>query len=270
MGTDLFILNKLPPFGNESYCVLMFSIFKRWNRRRILSKNRIAENVWWSVTKRTSSIRRLSAQDLDRLHDLASLFLYEKSIEAAHGFNITDTIRARIACEAALPVLNLGLEYYRTFHSIILYENAFYSRGVTHDEAGVLHIEPAAHAGEAWSHGPVILSWVDIIDSRPGHNVVIHEMAHKLDMLDGVANGRPPLQIGMDQQEWTAAFSEAFQDHVAQVEAGIETKIDAYAATNPAEFFAVTSEIFFEIPELLQAVWPRVYGQLVLYYRQGI
>lgn len=248
----------------------MLSVLKRWNHRRILNKHRIAGPLWWSVTKRTRSIRKLSVQELERLHDLASLFLYEKSIEPAHGFVITDMMRARIACEAALPVLNLGLEYYRTFHSIIVYEGAFYSRGVTHDEAGVLHIEPDAHVGEAWSHGPVILSWSDIIDSHPGHNVIIHEMAHKLDMLDGVANGRPPLQRGMCQQAWTTAFSEAFQDHVAQVEAGIEVSIDAYAATDPAEFFAVTSETFFETPAVLQAVWPRVYDQLALYYRQGM
>jgi len=246
----------------------MFSFLTHWNQRRILGKYRIADPVWWSVIKRMRSVAGLSAEDLERLHDLASLFLYEKAIEPAHDLLVTEQMRVRIACEAALPILNLGLEYYRTFHAVIVYEDAFYNRDVYHDEAGVLHTEPTARVGEAWQRGPVILSWEDIVNSRPGHNVIIHEMAHKLDMLDGVANGRPPMQTGMNQQDWTTAFSVAFASHVQQVEAGVNTEIDAYAATDPAEFFAVTSEVFFEMPEVLLRVFPEVFEQLVLYYRQ--
>ncbi|MEX2354184.1 MAG: M90 family metallopeptidase, partial [Gammaproteobacteria bacterium] len=161
------------------------------------------------------------------------------------------------------------LEYYHGFYALIVYADAFYSRDAWQDDAGVLHTDPDLRAGEAWGRGPVIVSWADITRSRRGHNVIIHEMAHKLDMLDGDANGRPPLHKDMNPQAWTAAFSEAYARHVEEVDAGIETEIDAYAATDPAEFFAVTSEVFFEAPEVLRRIWPQVYAQLALYYRQG-
>jgi Mlc titration factor MtfA (ptsG expression regulator) len=199
---------------------------------------------------------------------MASLFLYEKSVEPAHGFSITDAMQTRIACEAAIPVLNLGLDYYRLWYSVIVYPQAFIARDVYVDDAGVLHIQDSTRMGEAWSRGPVIISWQDVLSHPEGSNVIIHEMAHKLDMLDGVANGRPPMQPGMDQIQWTAAFSKAFAEHTANVDEGKLIAIDAYAATSPAEFFAVASEVFFETPRVLQTVWPEVYTQLVLYYRQ--
>lgn len=246
----------------------MFSYLRRWNRDRILRKHRIADDIWQAVIGEVCGAAHLSAIDIDRLRDTASLFLYEKSIEAAHDLVISAVMQARIACEASIPVLNLGLAYYRLWYSVIVYPEAFIARDVYVDDAGVLHTQPSTRMGEAWSRGPVIISWEDVISHPAGSNVIIHEMAHKLDMLDGVANGRPPMQPGMDQEQWTAACSEAFAEHTAQVQAGYPTQIDAYAAKSPAEFFAVTSEVFFETPRVLQAVWPEVYHQLVLYYRQ--
>lgn len=246
----------------------MFSFFKNWNRDRVLRKHRIPDDLWKALIGEVRAARHLSVIDIDRLRDTAALFLYEKSIEPAQGLVITDAMQARIACEAAIPVLNLGLIYYRLWYSVIVYPEAFVARDVYVDEAGVLHTQPSTRMGEAWSRGPVIISWEDVVSHPAGSNVIIHEMAHKLDMLDGVANGRPPMQPGMDQDHWTVAFSEAFAVHTAQVEAGYPTEIDAYAAKSPAEFFAVTSEVFFETPRVLQSVWPEVYKQLALYYRQ--
>ena len=246
----------------------MFSFFKKWNRDRILRKHGIPYDIWQVVVGQVRAAAHLPAADLDRLRDMASLFLYEKSIEPAHDLMITDTMRVRIACEAVVPVLYLGLDYYRLWYSVIVYAEAFVARDVYVDEAGVLHTQASTRLGEAWSHGPVIISWQDVVSHPQGSNVIIHEMAHKLDMLDGVANGRPPMQPGMDQEQWTAAFSGAFAAHTLQVQAGYPTEIDPYAAKSPAEFFAVTSEVFFENPQVLQSVWPDVYTQLALYYRQ--
>ena len=246
----------------------MFSVLHNWYRQRILHKHRIPDDLWLAVTGEVRAARYLSAGDIDRLRDTASLFLYEKSIEPAHGLVITDAMRVRIACDAAIPVLNLGLDYYRLWYAVIVYPEAFIARDVYQDEAGVLHTQPGIRMGEAWLRGPVIISWKDVLSHPAGSNVIIHEMAHKLDMLDGVANGRPPMQQGMDQEQWTAAFSAAFARHTEQVEAGDPTEIDSYAANSPAEFFAVTSEVFFERPQVLQKIWPDVYNQLVLYYRQ--
>jgi MtfA peptidase len=246
----------------------MFSFLKSWNRKRILRNHRISNDIWLPVIRQVRAAAHLELSEIDRLQDMASLFLYEKSIEPAHDLVITNAMRTRIACEAAIPILNLGLDYYRAWYSVIVYPEAFIARDVYQDEAGVLHTQPSTRSGEAWSHGPVIISWQDVLSNSAGSNVIIHEMAHKLDMLDGVANGRPPMQFGMDQEQWTVAFSEAFAGHTAQVDAGLMTEIDSYAATSPAEFFAVTSEVFFETPRVLQTVWPEVYAQLVLYYRQ--
>lgn len=247
---------------------MVFSFLRSWNRKRILRKHRIPDYIWQAVIGEVRAATHLSAGDIDRLRDIASLFLYEKSIEPVHDLSMTDAMRARIACEAAMPVLNLGLDYYRLWYSVIVYPEAFIAHDVYQDDAGVLHTQPSTRLGEAWSRGPVIISWQDVLSHPAGSNVIIHEMAHKLDMLDGVANGRPPMQFGMDQIQWTTAFSEAFAEHTAQVDSGHMTEIDAYAATSPVEFFAVTSEVFFETPRVLQTIWPEVYTQLVLYYRQ--
>ena len=99
-------------------------------------------------------------------------------------------------------------------------------------------------------------------------NVVIHEFAHKLDMLNGPPDGLPPLHEGMRRQDWAGAFEPAYEDFCARVDDGEETAIDPYAAEHPAEFFAVTSEVFFETPDILQAEYPAVYAQLRLFYRQ--
>jgi Mlc titration factor MtfA (ptsG expression regulator) len=246
----------------------VFAFLRNWRRRRILRRHRIPADLWQSVIAGVEAAAHLSAADRGRLRDTASLFLYEKFMEAARGMVLTETVRARIACEAAIPILNLDLDYYHAFYSVIVYRDPFLVRDAWRDEAGVVHTGEEARAGEAWLRGPVVISWEDVISRGHGYNVIIHEMAHKLDMLDGSANGRPPLHRGMDQARWTAAFSEAFAAHTADVEAGRHTDIDAYAATNPAEFFAVASEVFFEAPRLLGSVWPAVYDQLALYYRQ--
>ena len=116
----------------------------------------------------------------------------------------------------------------------------------------------------------MILSWADVEagQERDGYNVVIHELAHKLDMLDGAANGCPPLHAGMSPQRWAAVFSAAYDDLCRRVDAHEETAIDPYASESPAEFFAVASESFFERPDLLQADYAELYEQLVAFYRQ--
>jgi hypothetical protein len=134
----------------------------------------------------------------------------------------------------------------------------------------VVHEGDEVYAGEAWLHGPVILSWADIAESEyaDGVNVVIHEFAHKLDMLNGSANGYPPLHRGMDRRSWSEAFSAAYRDLCARVDGGEDSIIDPYASQSPGEFFAVLSEAFFELPDVVQSEYPRVYAQLAQFYRQ--
>jgi Mlc titration factor MtfA (ptsG expression regulator) len=150
----------------------------------------------------------------------------------------------------------------------VVYPAGFLARGRYVDEAGVVHEYAEDRAGEAWLQGPVILSFEDIRASRErdGHNVVLHEMAHKLDMLDGDANGRPPLHPGMDPKRWYEDFSAAFESLNRCLDAGEAPPINAYAAESPGEFFAVASEYFFELPQVLGAAYPAVHAQLEAFY----
>ena len=168
--------------------------------------------------------------------------------------------------------MHLGLDYYDGWHSVVVYPGGFLARGHEMDEAGVVHEYEEARSGEAWLAGPVILSLEDVAASGQldGYNVVIHEMAHKLDMLNGDANGHPPLHAGMDSRVWYEAFSAAYAHSNRCLDAGQEPPLDDYAAQSPAEFFAVASEYFFELPDVLRDAYPDVYRQLAAFYRPGV
>jgi Mlc titration factor MtfA (ptsG expression regulator) len=133
-----------------------------------------------------------------------------------------------------------------------------------------MHEWEEALIGEAWDLGPLILSWADVEASGlgDGYNVAIHEIAHKLDLLNGEVDGFPPLHRGMSRKAWVEAFTLAFNDLQRRVDSGEDTAIDPYAAEEPGEFFAVLSEYFFELPELVEAEYPAVYRQLAAFYRQ--
>lgn len=249
----------------------MYERFHRWRERRLVSRHPIAEAAWQHALAHCGPARRLGASDQASLRVLTTRFLRRKSIEPTQGLVLDDDARVLLATHACLPILKLGLDWYRGWYSVIVYPDAFIPRREHMDEAGVVHASSHALAGEAWGRGPVILSWADIQgrDKASGHNVVVHEMAHKLDMLDGSANGRPPLHRGMDAAEWAEVFGQAWQDLQAASKAGQHVPIDVYGLTDPAEFFAVLSEHFFEMPADLRMHLPRVYRQLALLYRQS-
>jgi Mlc titration factor MtfA (ptsG expression regulator) len=247
---------------------MLLKRWRSWRHGRILRRARLGESLWEAALADVRGASHLDGSDAARLRDLASLFLHYKSIEPARGLEVTDAMRARIACESCLPILNLGLELYDGWYSVIVYPDEFVAPHEYVDEAGVVHNEDDIRSGEAWDRGPVIISWYDVIHGEAGESVIIHEMAHKLDQLDGAANGRPPLHAGMNAGEWTATFRAAFREFSESVAREEWTEIDPYGAEDPGEFFAVASENFFGAPELLRGTWPGVYEQLSLYYRQ--
>jgi len=214
----------------------------------------------------------LTRKEKVRLRELATVFVKRKAFSAAHGFAVSEEMRVTIASQACLLLLNLSLDYFDGWSGIIVYPGAFRVRHNHTDEYGLVHDEEHALSGESWEQGPLILSWSDIQedlrDSHLGGNVVIHEFAHKLDMLDGAANGIPALHPPMVREHWTKAMSNAFAHLGQQLEQQQVTAIDPYAATDPAEFFAVVSEYFFTAPRLLRRTYPDVYEQLVQFYRQ--
>jgi len=148
-----------------------------------------------------------------------------------------------------------------------VYPGDFRVRRTEVDEDGIVHEWDDELAGEAMPGGPVVISWDAAAHDR--HiNVVIHEFAHKLDMLSGAPNGVPPLHAGMDRRAWQGALDEAFRGFCDALERGKDTWLDPYAAEHPSEFFAVISEAFFEQPAETRRRYPEVYAQLKLFYKQ--
>jgi len=243
---------------------------RRWRRGRILRRAQLEEGSWRRTLARVPGAQLLSADETARLRELVILFLYEKHIEGVQGMTLDDEARLIIAAHACLPILNLGLDWYRGWSTVVIYPAQFLAKHEYVDDAGVVHVERRPLSGESWLGGPVILSWLDVLEAgeADGYNVVIHEFAHKLDMRNGDANGYPPLHRGMDRAAWAADFTEAYESLQALLDAGEDTVIDPYAGESPAEFFAVTSEVFFEAPDALADIYPKVYRQLAAFYRQ--
>jgi Mlc titration factor MtfA (ptsG expression regulator) len=225
-----------------------------------------------AVAAKMPLLQRLDSAERQRLITLAGRFLQRKTIEGAGGLRIDDRMRALVALQAVVPVLNLALNLYRGWHAVILYADEFDAPFDYADAAGVVHQGQRQLAGEAWQRGPVILAWThverDALQAHANGNVVIHELAHKLDMGNGEANGMPPLHRHMPPAIWSQTLREAFDRLKQQHRQGIEIAINPYALESPAEFFAVTSELFFVWPQRLLAVCPEVFRQLNLYYQQ--
>ncbi len=240
--------------------------------RHILRHHPIPLEYWEAVIKGSDLFHRLTSVERAHLRELATLFIRRKSFSAVQGFELTTEKVVMIAAQACLPILKLGLDYYNDWVEMVIYPAGFRVTREQRRESGVVEEAAQALSGEAWLQGPVILAWdeieADLAHPHSGRNVVIHELAHKIDMLNGAANGLPPLHADMSQQHWSTAFSHAFDNLNQSLEKHHHPAINPYAATNPAEFFAVVSEYFFSDPKTLQRHYPAVYEQLTTFYRQ--
>lgn len=246
------------------------SIIREWRRRRWLSRHPLSDELWSRASARLAILAGYDDGELARLRELVTVFLREKSFAATHELVLTEAMQARIAVQACIPILNLDLDWYLDWESVIVYPGKFGHRRHRTDDDGLVHEWDEVMSGEAWEQGPVILSWADVTASGrgDGYNVVIHELAHKLDMRNGPPDGFPPLHRDMPPAQWSAAFTAAFDDLNRRLDAGAPTALDPYAAEDPAEFFAVMSEYFFEQPSLLHTNYPGVYDQMRAFYRQ--
>ena len=244
--------------------------FRNWRRARVLKRSPLNDDHWQRALARVSLTHGFSADELRRLRELVILFLHEKSIETAGEVVLDDEMRLVIAIQACVPILNLGLDCYAGWYAVIVYPQQFRPQHEYVDDTDVVHVEDDWKMGESWERGPVILSWEDVQNSgaNDGFNLVIHEFAHKLDMLDGSPNGAPPMHANMRLDMWSRVFTQAYADFCARVDRAEDTEIDPYASESPAEFFAVLSEAFFEIPLTVQRHYPLVYEQLAMFYRQ--
>ena len=242
----------------------------RWRRARILRRAALDERAWRDATGRYPFVAALTPAESAVLRELVVLFLHDKAVHGAGGLELRDEMRIAIAVQACMLILKLDLDWYRGWHEVIVYPDEFVAEYEFVDEDGVTHVIREPMSGESWLQGPVILSWADAGEGThgTGYNVVIHEFAHKLDMVNGDANGFPRLHAGMDPRRWSQVFASAYDDFCHRVDAGEHTEIDPYAAEHPSEFFAVLSEAFFDTPFAVRGQYSEVYGQLVSFYRQ--
>ena len=218
-------------------------------------------------------LARLPAPRRERLHALVARFLADKAITPLHGLALDDSQRLQLAGLACLPLLEFGAEGLRGWHQVLVYPGAFRVHRRHHDEdTGVVAEWEEDLAGEAWDQGPLVLSWDDVLadlaEPDAGYQLVVHEMAHKLDALDGAMDGTPPLPAAW-QRQWARDFQAAYEAFVARVDAGEETPIDPYAAEAPEEFFAVASEYHFSDPALLAREMPAVAAHLRRLYGES-
>lgn len=242
-----------------------------WFRKRRIAQIEIADADWREACADIALTSRLAPDASDQLRGHVGQFLHHKRLSGAAGLTLDADDHLRIAILACLPVTVLGYDWLRGWSEVIVYPGQFRVRREDHDEeSGVVSESDDWLAGEAWQQGPLILSLDDIRqdleDPFSGNNLVAHEVAHKLDMLDGHVDGMPPLPDGDRRRRWQQVFQHAFDAFRLDVEDGHDTVIDPYAAESPGEFFAVTSEVFFSAPEVLAEVHPDVHAELKAFY----
>lgn len=241
-------------------------------RRRQKIRSQSFPAAWRTILQRRMPYFRRMPADLQlQLKKHIQVFIAEKPFIGCAGLTVTDEMRVTIAAQACLLVLNRASAPYPNLRQILVYPGAFVVDKVHTGSAGVLQEQRQVLAGESWSQGQVILSWEDTVEGAAiaddGQNVVIHEFAHQLDQENGQANGAPILAPGQSRKAWTNILAAEFASLQEQADAGLPALLNHYGATNPAEFFAVASEVFFERPAQMAQEHPALYGQLRQLYR---
>lgn len=241
-------------------------------RARILARRPIPDALWQDVVEATPFLRALDDAERARLRTLATLFVADKTFVGTHELAIDDYMRVAVAAQACLPILELGIDYYRDWLTVVMYPGGFVAHREVEDEDGIVHTGYEELDGESMAGGPMAISWqeTDPRSSPDSPVVVLHECAHKLDELTGEPNGLPPIHPRMSRHDWAAAFSDAYERFATAADEAeaADLEFDDYAATDAAEFFAVMTEVFFTSPDELFAEYPRVYEQLKAFYRQ--
>lgn len=257
--------------------VLLFVGWLVWQprlveRRRARWRRQPFPPAWRDILRqRVPYVRGLPADLQLQLKQHIQVFLAEKPFIGCGGLRITDEIRVTIAAQACLLILNRPTAYYPQLRQILVYPSAFFVQRPHTDDAGVLQDHRRVLSGESWSQGQVILSWDDTVAGAAvvddAQNVVIHEFAHQLDSEKGYASGAPILDGRQRYARWARVMSEAFAELQQQAHAQQHALFNHYGATDPAEFFAVVSETFFEQPAELAAQYPALYQELRDFYR---
>jgi Mlc titration factor MtfA (ptsG expression regulator) len=265
MVLSIFLLGAL------ALALWLASAPARARRRRARLSAQPLPAAWRAIVEaRVPAAARLPAA-LRRRHEAhLQVFLAEKRFVGCDGLVVSDEMRVVVAAQACLLLAGRAGEVFPGVREILLYPGAFVVSRTRPGAGGVVHEERRVLAGEAWSHGQIVLSWADALAgaAQPddGHNLVVHEFAHALDHEAGAANGAPVLGPRIDPRRWAQVMGEAYAALQWRAGTGEPTLLDPYGAADPAEFFAVASEVFFEQPARLAAEHPALYGALADYY----
>jgi Mlc titration factor MtfA (ptsG expression regulator) len=245
--------------------------FKKWRRKR-LAKREFPQGWLRIIEKNVPLYGKLPSEDKAELQCHILIFMGEKRFEGCRGLKITDEIKVTIAAQACVLLLHRTTDYYPGLSTILVYPRAFITRRAEHLPGGVVSEEPRELLGESWHRGPVILSWDDVkhdtADINDGRNVVFHEFAHQIESYGGKRDSTAVLKNRSTYIAWARVLQrdyERLRQAAAQHQA---TLLNKYGATNPAEFFAVVTEFFFEKPRELKEIHPQLYNELRQFYQQ--
>ena len=244
---------------------------KRHRRERL--RRRPFPSAWRTILERTfPRYVRLPLEDQRELEGLIQIFLAEKRFEGAVGLAINDEIRVTIAAQACFLLLHRDTGVYPGLYSIIVYPEDYVARHERRNEAGLIDEGVQVRRGEASGRGAIALSWNSALqgasDVRDCHNVVFHEFAHQLDLESGSFDGAPLLPERSMYLAWARTLSDDWRTLRARADRREVTDLDPYGAENPAEFFAVVTECFFQRPHQLRSSHPELYAELERFYRQ--
>lgn len=239
-------------------------------RRRLIAEP--FPGPWLQILHRNVRLYGLLDSELQkRLRDDLRVFIAEKYWEGCGGLEMTDAVKVTIAAQACLLTLNIDRDYFPRVKSVLVYPTSFVTPHKRVGRGGIV-TEGGVNSGEAWQSGPIVLSWDDVVAGgrgvRPGHNVVLHEFAHALDMMDGLINGTPRLKGRRDFLRWHEVMTREFEELSGRAVYGQPTLLNQYGATNVGEFFAVATECFFEQGWMLEQWHPALYEVLRGYYGQ--
>jgi hypothetical protein len=263
-----FLQNYSPSLTLLCITVLAIAaiLYPAWRRkrRRMALRARPFPRAWRKILQQRWPLYRALPADLQQeLRRQVQRFIAEVEFVGCDGLVVTDPMRVLIAAQASLLTLKLPVNDYPGLRQVLVYPDAFGVNLTTPDPAGVVHPNTQWREGESWQQGQVILSWRHTLAGAAvaddGRNLVLHEFAHQLDQQTGSVNGFPPLNGVQLQQDWSRQMQQAFDLLQQDLRRGTAPWIDPYAATNPAEFFAVLSELFFEMPAYLASCQPQLY-----------
>ncbi len=251
----------------------MFGLFKEQRRRR--SRTQPPPEEWRAIIQRNLPFfGRLAPEDQKELLGHVQIFLEEKHFEGCGGLRLTNEIRVTIATQACLLLLHRKTDYFPRLVTILVYPSGFLVNEDRHVEGHIWEGGPEGRLGETGREmGSMVLAWdaakSGAHDPSDGKNLILHEFAHQLDFEDFTADGVPALTSRGDRLSWSEVMKMEFAALRAADETGIPTLLDTYGASNPAEFFAVATEAFFERPRALGRERPRLFAEMERYFRQN-